>query len=573
MYTSLPQASEEFEQRSWAEIEPWYQELSSTALSAETLSPWLLQWSHLGALVDETITRHEIACTQNTADQERLLQKQRFQDEVYIHIQTYDQQLKQQLLESGLEPENFAIPLRNLRAEASIYSEANVALLNDERNVGIVYQNIIGEQTVQWEGEEKSLGSLYPVLRDPERARREEVWRTMSARKLADREELGKLWAQGIQVRQQIAQNAGYDSYRGYRWQQLHRFDYTPDDCKHFHEAVEQVFVPAASKIWEQHRQRLGVETLRPWDLAVNSRSSQAPRTVSDVQGFLQQCQGLFEHIDPQLGAYFQTMLQEDLFDLDDRPSKAPGGYNLALEIRQVPFIFGRVTLLSDGIGLISHEAGHAFHTFEMRPLSYLQQRKESFLPMEFAEVASTSMEFIGSMHLHEVGLCTPEEAAQLRIEHLEGMITQLFLPVARGDAFQHWAYEHPELATDPARCDEKWVELSQRFYPDVDWSGLDAVYRSDWQNILHFYCDPFYFIEYAFAALGAIQVWSNYLHNPQDGLQKYRYALSLGATRTLPELFEAAGAKFAFDREMLQSTLTLLTDALNELEAMQSRV
>ena len=573
MYTSLPRTSEEFEQRSWAEIEPWYQELSSTALSAETLSPWLLQWSQLGALVDETITRHEIACTQNTADPERPLRKQSFQDEVYIHIQTYDQQLKQQLLESGLEPENFAIPLRSLRAEASIYTEANVSLLNDERNIGITYLNVVGEQTTQWEGEEKSLGSLYPVLRDPDRTKREQVWRAMSERRLVDREELGKIWAQGIQVRQEIAQNAGYNSYREYRWQQLHRFDYTPEDCKHFHETVEQVFVPAASKIWEQHRQRLGVETLRPWDLMVNSRSSQAPQAVSDVLGFLQQCQGLFEHIDPQLGAYFQTMLDENLFDLDDRPSKAPGGYNLALEVRQVPFIFGRVTLLSHSIGLVFHEAGHAFHTFEMRPLAYLQQRKESFLPMEFAEVASTGMEFIGSMHLHEAGLCTPEEATQLRIEHLEEMVTRQFIMVACGDAFQHWAYEHPELATDPARCDEKWVELSQRFYPDVDWSGLDAVYRSGWQNTLHFYCDPFYYIEYAFAALGAIQVWRNYLNDPQDGLQKYRNALSLGATRTLPELFETAGARFAFDSEMLQSTLALLTNTLEELEVAQNRV
>jgi oligoendopeptidase F len=572
MYSPLPQSSEDFERLSWAEIEPWYQELSTTALSQETLLPWLTQWSHLSALVDEAMTRQDIACTRNTADQERAQRKQRFLDDIFTPIQAFEQQLKQQLLDSGLEPEGFEVPLRNLRAEAAIFREANLPLLNEERNLSTEYLCVTGEQTVQWEGKEVSIASLHPIFLEHDREKREHAWRIISERSLADRETLNSLWVRGLQLRQQIAQNTGYTSYRDYRWLQLHRFDYTPSDCKAFHEAIEQVFVPAANQLWEKRRRLLGVDALRPWDLHVNPRVNTSPHLVSDVDMLLRQCQGLFQLIDPQLGAYFETMIQEQVFDLDDRPSKAPGGYNLALEVKRLPFIFGRVTSIQDSVYLVCHEAGHAFHVFEMRPLLYLQQRKEAFLPMEFAEVASTSMEFIGAMYLEQAGLCEPAEAAQIRIEHLESMIMQLFPLIARGDAFQHWAYEHPEQAVDTAKCDQKWVELSQRYYPYIDWSGLDAVLRTGWQNVLHFYCDPFYYIEYAFAALGALQVWNNYLRDPQTALQQYRHALSLGATRTLPELFKAAGAKFTFDVETLQSALQLMMQTLEELEISSNR-
>ncbi|GHO46806.1 M3 family oligoendopeptidase [Ktedonospora formicarum] len=571
MYTQLPQTSEEFESLRWADIEPWYQELTSTDLSTETLAPWLAQWSQLGALVDETRTRNEIECTRNTADQERAERQQRFLNEVNAPAQPYEQQLKQKLLESGLEVENFVGPMRNLRAEASIFNEANLPLLNEEQSLATEYLRVKGEQTVQWEGEEKSAASLHPVLLEHDRDRREQAWRTVSERQIADRETLNTLWTKNFQLRQEIARNAGYENYRDYRWLQVHRFDYTPEDCKAFLAAIEQVIVPAASKLWEKRRQKLGVETIRPWDTNVNPYEEVAPRLVTDIDEMLRQFQKLFQHIDPELGSYFETMIQEQLFDLDDRPSKAPGGYNLPYEVKRLPFIFGRVTSLTDAIDLICHEAGHAFHVFEMRQLPYLEQHREHSLPAEFAEVASTSMEFIGSMHLPDAGIATLEETALLRRAHLEHMILWLLPSVARGDAFQHWAYENPELAQDPAQCDQKWQELTQRFLPEVDWSGLDAVLKTGWQNILHFHCYPFYYVEYGFAALGAIQVWANYLKDPQAAIQQYRHALSLGATRTIPELFAAAGAQFAFDAEAVQSALDLLLQNLEELEATAS--
>jgi oligoendopeptidase F len=567
MFTPLSTTSEFFSRLSWSEIEPWYRELAVTPLSSETLQPWLAQWSDLSALVDETLMRFEIATTQNTEDTEVAQRKQRFLEDVNTRVQEADQQLKEHLLASNLEPEGFTVPLQNLRAEAAIYCEANLPLLAEDKVLSDAYMEICGAQTVSWEGKEVSIEAMYAVLDDPNRARREQAWRAMTARQLQDREKLNQLWVKLLQLRQQIAHNAGFESYRDYRWQQMHRFDYTPDDCKAFHAAVEQVIVPAASKLREKYRRLLGLERLRPWDASVNPRAGEAPRSVKDVPALLHQCLPAFQLIDPQLKTYFEIMIQHDLLDLEERPAKAPGGYSLPLEVVRRPFIFGHVNTINDIVPLVFHESGHSFHTFETFSLRYIQQRSESAVPIEFAEVASTSMEFIGAMHLHESGLCTEREAALIRIQHLENMLTNYLPLIVCGDAFQHWVYEHPDEAQNPAKADEKWADIVRRYRPDIDWSGLEDELRSSWQGTLHYFCLPFYFIEYAFAAVGALQVWRNYLHDPQDAIRRYRHALSLGGTRTLPELYEAAGASFTFNAEVLEELTELLLRTVSELE------
>ena len=563
MFTTLPQTSEEFAALRWAQIAPWYDELLQCPLSQETLQPWMMQWSDLSALVDEAMISLEIATTQNTADEERVERKQRFREEIYVPMQTLDQQVKERLLASGLEPEGFALPLRNLRAEAALYREENLPLLNEDKALSDEYFQINGSQMVTWDGQEIATTALSMIMDDPDRARREQAWRTLVERKFADKGKLDTIWIQKMRLRQQIAHNAGYDDYRAYRWQQLLRFDYTPADCRVLHDAVEQVIVPAASRLWEKRRQQLGIERLRPWDTQVNPQVREAPRAITDVPAVLRQCATAFHLVDPRLGEYFDTMIEEQLLDLDERPNKADDGYSFPLEVRRRPFTFGHVVSITDVVPLIFHEAGHGFHVFETIPLPYIHQRKEGAVPMEFAEVASTTMEFIGAMFLAQAKLCTEQEAAQLRIQHLENMLTNYLSAITRGDAFQHWVYDNPEEAMDPAKCGQKWAELSRRFQPDIDWSGLEAALQNGWQWINHFFVDPLYFIEYAFAAIGAIQIWDNYLRDPQTAIQQYRYALSLGATRTVPELYEAAGAKFAFDTQILQRVEQLLTQTL----------
>jgi len=566
LYTTLPQTSTEIEQLSWADIEPWYRELLAVRLTATNVEGWLRQWSQLTALVDETNNWLHILTTRDTANASYAQRRARFLDNLFAPIQSADQQIKAHLLASGLVPEGFAIPLRKLRVESKLFREENVPLLNDVDKLVDGYFSINGAQQVLWEGQEMAISRLLPEMQSPDRTRREEAWRIYSERKLQDRDALNDVWVKLLRLRQQMAKNAGFADYRALRWKQLHRFDYTPEDCKALHEAVRQVVVPVANQIADKRRQLLGRDVLRPWDVDVDLRSDKEPRPIVDVAATLAQCAGLFAQIDPKLGEYLATMIEEDCFDLDERENKAPGGYCNNLEVRRLPFVFGELQTTNDLIDLVFHETGHAFQTFEARQLPYIHQRV-NYISVEFNEVASMSMEYIGGEKMVAAGLLTKEEARSLRISHLEGSL--LILPrVIQGDAFQHWIYENPDLAQDPEQVSQKWAELVRLYQPYIDWTGCEEVLNNGWQKIPHFFVVPFYYIEYVYARIGALQVWRNYLADPAKGLRQYRTALSMGATRSCPELFEVVGARFGADVATLQEIVRFVTGKLAELES-----
>ncbi len=573
MFRGLPATADEFSRWSWQQISPYYADLQGRPLSTETVEGWLADWSELSALTDEVNVRFTIATTANTADEETERRYRAYLDDIVPEVTTAEQRLKEKLIASGLEPKGFEVPLKKLRADAAIYRETNVLLLSELRKLSLDYDKISGARTVTWEGEEIPWVQLYSVLEDPDRDRRERAWRALTGRVIDDTEVLTALWRRMMELRGQVAANAGFADYRAYRWQQLYRFDYTPQDAKQFHAAIEATVVPAAQRSAMRRRERLGVASLRPWDLSVDTRGRPPLHPYTTIEELEEKTTATFTAVDPQLGTYFETMRKEHLLDLESRKNKASGGYSLALSVSGRPFIFTNAVGTHDDVETLLHEGGHAFHSFEMASLPYVQQRLEQMLPMEFCEVASMGMELLASPYLTQRfgAFYTEAEAARARIDSLEGIIN--FWPyMAMIDGLQHWIYEHQAEATDLERCDSSWVELSNRFGPHLDWSGLEVERRAFWHQQSHVFQDPFYYIEYGMAQLGAVQIWANALSDQAGAVAAYRRALALGGTVTLPQLYEAAGITFAFDTATLQRAVDLLEAKIAELEPLAAQ-
>lgn len=567
MPTPLPHSTAELLNWSWPNIEPHFQELAARPLTSGASAEWLADWSRLSECLSEMYARLYVATTVNTTDDSAQQGFNAFLDNIFPPSQSAEQVLKEKLLASALEPEGFAIPLRNMRAEAELFQEANLPLLADEQKIGNDYDKVIGTQTIVWDGQETTLSQLQPVFQDPDRARREHAWRLSMERRLADRAALNALWAQALRMRLNIAENAGFGrDYRAYRWRQQLRFDYSPEDSKSFQRAIEAVVVPAAARCYERRRQRLGLETLRPWDLNVDTSGQPPLRPYTTITELNEKTSAIFHQVDPQLGAYFDTLRREGLLDLDNRKGKAPGGYCTGYYAIKRPFIFMNAVGLHDDVQTLLHEGGHAFHVFETASLPYFHQQQ---VGLEFAEVASMGMELLAAPYLSAAqgGFYSEAEAARARAEHLEGLI--LFWPyMAVVDAFQHWVYENPEAALNGDECDAHWAALWRRFMPGVDWSGLEQEMRTGWHRKAHIHQLPFYYIEYGLAQLGAVQVWRNALSNQAEAVAHYRRALTLGGTAPLPQLYAAAGARFAFDAGTLREAVTLIENTLVELES-----
>lgn len=565
MFTTLPKDPQVFIYWNWAQIKPYADDLTKRPLSSATLDDWVKDWSDLNRLLSEIFARLWVATTLDTADQEAKNRFNTFLDETYTPSQAANQVLKEKLLASGLQPKGFDIPLRNMRVEAEIFREANLPLLSEEKKLVNEYDEIIGSETVEWEGQVVTPTQLQPVYQSLDRAKREKAWRLAMECKLADRLKLNELWVRMLDIRGRIAKNADFPDYRSYRWKELLRFDYTPENCTQFHQAIEQVVVPAARRIYEKRQKQLGLSALRPWDLNVDPLGREPLNPYQTIAELEAKASAIFHRVDPELGRYFEIMRSKGLLDLDNRKGKAPGDYCNNYDMVMLPFIFENAVGLHADVATLLHEGGHAFHVFEEAHLPYYHQ-----LPvgMEFAEVASMAMELLASPYLmaSEGGFYSEKDAARASIEHLEEAV--LFWPyMAVVDAFQQWAYTNQAAATNPDNCDQKWAELWQRYMVGIDWSGLDDLMVTGWQRKQHIFEVPFYYVEYGLASLGAFQVWRNALKDQKAAVAAYKRALALGGTVPLPKLYETAGARFAFDAQTVRDTISLVEEMIEKLE------
>ena len=561
MIPTLPVLPDLFMRLAWEDWTPHFAELEARSIDAANVAQWLADWSRVAERISETEQRLYVATVMNTADGEASASLDAFLDGVYQEAHKAGQRLKAKLLDSGLSPVGFEVPLRNMRCEANLFREQNVSLQAEELKLGTRYDQILGDQTVEWDGAEIPIDRLAPYLEDPDRQVRERAWRLMAGRKAADREALNSLWSELFALRGRIAKNAGCPSYREFKWLELLRFDYSPDDCKRFHTAIEEVAVPAAARLLERRRVALALDRLRPWDLEVDTSGQPPLRPFSDARQLTGGCAAILSRVDSDLGREFRSMDEDGLLDLDSRKNKAPGGFCTNFDVAHKPYVFMNASGTHDDVQTLLHEAGHAFHVFATAHLPYIQQLAYT---SEIAEVASMSMELLAGPYLADpgAGFYSPAEAARARISHLERQL--LFWPyMAVVDAFQHWGYENPSEGAVAGSCEAKWLELWARFMPGVDWSGLEFECAMGWQRKLHIFQVPFYYVEYGMASLGALQVWRNSLADPDGAVRAYRHMLSLGGTRPLPGLFAAAGARFAFDSATLFDAVALIDGKL----------
>jgi len=541
----------------WPQIAPLFDQLEIRATQAESavkLERWLLDWSELSAALDEESSRRYIAMTCHTDNADA--------EQAYLHfVEHVEPQLKprQFALEqiyvahpqfNYLPKARYQVFNRDVKNHVELFRAENVALETEDAKLCQQYQKLIGAQTVKFRGEEKTLVQMGRYLEEPDRALRHEAWDLVAKRRLQDVEKCEAIFDELIRLRTQIAKNAGFENYRDYVHRQKCRFDYTPENCFQFHDAVEKEIMPAVLEIQNDRKRQLKLEKLRPWDLAVDPQNRAPLKPFAEVGEMVSRTQKIFNHLDPELATNFQQMQDLQLLDLDNRKGKAPGGYQSTLSEARVPFIFMNAIGLQRDVETILHEAGHAFHAQATRAEDLYAYRGA---PIEFCEVASMSMELLGNEFLEEFYPAT--EANRARKTHLEGIIG--FFPwMATVDAFQHWIYTH----ANHSRAERKaaYLQLMDRFGGDVDWSGHEDARAFSWQRQLHIFLHPFYYVEYGIAQLGALQVWANSKADKAKALGDYKKSLALGGSRPLPELFAAAGCKFQFDAATIRPLIQL---------------
>lgn len=554
----------------WDDLKPYYQALQDIPLHEGMIDDWLEGWSNLDKVVVEINNRRYVATTRDTTDQAAKEAFVDFLDNIMVNVKAFDQRLTEKLLTAQIKPDGFEMGLLSLRTKAALYTKRNLSLLNEQYVAATEYDEIAGSQTVVWNGEEKTVTELQPLLLSTDREEREAVWRASAQRQLADRAQINALWARLLEMRNRIAINAGLKNYREYRWLELYRFAYTHENALQFHDSIEKVIVPAVSQLMREHQNRLGVRRLRPWDLTVESLSDQPLRPYTTPEELEEKATYVLHRIHPDFGRVFRHMREYGLLDLHNRNNKAPGGYTLEFPISGEPFsLLNCVGLHSDLMGVL-HESGHCMHFYDILNGGKVNYYQEFEAPVEFAEVAAMGMELLALPHMLSTDGASFYEPADHRIAEIQAFRNILtFIPfMSVVDLFQHWAYTHVTQASNPANCDAKWAELWDRFLPDADWTGFEDVKATGWHRKIHIFSDPFYYIEYGLAQMGALQVWQNAQRDQAAAVNALRRAFMLGGTVGLRQLFQAADTDMIFDEAPMQALIDTVMARMETLTA-----
>ena len=563
----------------WATIEPLLQALLDRQIDAPAeLEQWLLDHSELMACISEERSERYIAMTCDTGDSDKERAYLHFLENITPRAKPYFHALNEKYVatesRADLDADRYGVLDREVEAEIELFREQSIPLQTEVAKLAQRYQKVAGAMSVEYKGEEHTLPQMAKYLEETDREVRRQAWGLVAARRLQDRDEMDEIFDKQLELRQQIAVNAGFSDYRGYAFKSMMRFDYGIEDSERFQETVRELVVPLyrdlnlrqfemlaqesmrasdASSVPLSERTTAEFETLRPWDLDVDPLGRDPLRPFESSEQLEAGVQEIFARLDPELEALFASMRAEGDLDLESRVGKAPGGYMSTRDEKRRPFIFMNAAGVQRDVETLLHEAGHAFHAFATQREPLVGYRHS---PIEFAEVASMTMELFAD---DELGVFyNAEDAARAKRKHLESIIK--ILPwIAQIDAFQHWIYAHPEHTRDERTA--RWLKLDEAFGAAIDWSGHREIRESLWQRQLHLFVHPFYYIEYGIAQLGALQIWLRFKQDRAAALSGYRAALALGGSRPLPELFEAAGARFDFSAE----TIKPLVDAVQE--------
>lgn len=537
---------EDFIVTDWDSLEPYFIELLGREITSVTsLEQWLMDQSEVEAVISENACWRQINMTCDTENKQLEEDFNFFCLHIQPKIQPYSDAINKKLIASPflkeLDKDKYHTYLRNVRKSIDLFREENISLQAEMAVLQQQFGQITGAMMVTVNGKEYTLQQAAKFLENPDRNLREEVYKKIQERRLLDKDKLDDLFDKLIGLRHSVALNAGFEDYSAYRFRELGRFDYTSDDCFQFHQAIKEYVLPLVNGIYKRKKQKLGVEALCPWDLDAEPEGISPLRPFSTGEELLQKSIDCFNRLNPFFGQCLLKMKELRHLDLESRKGKAPGGYNCPLAESGAPFIFMNAAGQMHDVTTMLHEGGHAVHSFLAHPLT-LTGFKE--YPMEIAEVASMAMELI-SMDHWDTFFDNEEDLKRAKEQQLERVMT-IFPWIAVIDKFQHWIYLHPHHNHEQRK--DAWIKTLEEFRDDIiDYSGLENYRSTSWQRQLHLYEVPFYFIEYGIAQLGAIGIWMQYKKDKQLAIDNYCNALALGATRTLPDLYTAAGLDFNF--------------------------
>ncbi|MFC9448181.1 M3 family oligoendopeptidase [Bacillus cereus] len=530
--------------------------------SVSELESWLSEELRLNAEIEEELTSNLIAMYRDTKDSNirdiHMYHQNTIQPFLKRYNAKFDQKFRDCPFSDLLDEQKYGFMKKARLVESKMFNEKNISLFIKEQELITNYREIMSSISINWESEQKTYAYVKAKLDNPNRAIREKAWYALCEARSVVKPEVDRIMNELIQLRNQIALNAGFNNYSEYAFKQKNR-DYSIEDCYKFHESIEKCVVPIWKQLGSLFKKNLDVKTYRPWDLApCNLQKAPFQNAIDLLDGI----EEMLRATDSCFHEEFTYIRKAGLIDVQERKNKAPGAACFTLPHSKDVFVYSNFSPSFYAINALIHEMGHALH-FD-KQFNNESSMQERYLREEVAELYSLSLELL---LMDKLTIFYTQEDDYNEVQRVQLYRTlSLLISSVSGDVFQHWLYTNPNHS--PEERDEKYVELCKRYqHSSVDIAGLENEIGSSWLETFHFVQFPFYKIEYAIAQIGAMQLFQIYRENPEQAIAFFKEGASSDWNLPIQEIYRNTGVAFDFSEKRIQNSARAILDLINELK------
>ena len=475
------------------------------------------------------------------------------QPRLNVEMKAFHEVLLASAFLADFEKELGELYVQQIKADIRLTDACNVELQVKESMLKQEYSKTAAAPTTQFHGEELNFYGLLKKMQSDDRLIRKEAMEAWAALYESISEKLDSIYRELMKLRLQMAENLGFSSYEEMVFLKMGRYTYTPEDLAVFRRQVCEHVVPICEKLFENQRQRLGIDTLHYYDESIVFPDGNA-MPIGTTQELLEKAGKMYREISKETGDFFDFMLAYDLFDLETRNGKQQGGYCTTFPDYKAPFIFSNFNGTDADIDVLTHEAGHSFEAYEaMRRIPLTEQ---TFSTSEVAEIHSMSMEFFTYPWME---LFFGEHAEKYRKSHLWDAL-ECVPYMACVDEFQHRVYE--EKLFDAMERRKIWSELEKKYMPWRDYDGNAFLENGGfWMQKQHIFMEPFYYIDYALARFGSLEYYGHMMQDYQSAWEDYYHLCCAGGSRSYPELLKIGNLSSPLE----EGTVKKILDSIEE--------
>ncbi|MBG9390262.1 M3 family oligoendopeptidase [Caenimonas aquaedulcis] len=530
-----------------SESAPFLETLAA-ADAAPDASAWLdavSRWNALRGYLEGERSRLGYALSKNCLDEALEAQDRYFREQIQPAQEEGDARFLRALAKSPHRPaiaaRHGAYFLDRMAAGQPTVDPVNSALRVQVGELGQQHSKAIASAEVLVAGEKMTLTRAASIAGGAgDTVLRREAYLAYRGWFDAHRAMLGELFANMVRMRDEMGRNLGHANFIALGYAGMQRTDYGPAESAQFRRGVRESFVPLNRRLIARQAAEMGGERLKPWDMGYHT-SLGIPLGAVPVEGQLDAAQRVFAKLSPRLASHYERMRGDGLIDLANRKGKRGGAFCTTFPDEGRVAIFCNSTGQADDVRTLMHEMGHAFQASESQAIELVELQWPT---ADAAEIHSMGMEFLSLKHVQEF-FADEEHARRFRKKLWVGAV-ELICYICVVDEFQHWVYENP--GATPAERDAQWDRSWETYIPGLDFGGIEPMRSARWYAQTHIFRMPFYYIDYAIAELGAMQLALMDKTDPARTLETYLELCRIGGTQGVLDIFRSAGLRSPFD-------------------------